>query len=114
MNTTFWGGNVTAIQFTSRTLTWKVERSDGLPDLDAQVQIKRNHRGIHVAWALANAWNLKSENDDVLAVPALQAVYFSGSISAMSFKVVPNSEFTPVPSDGSAIEVVSGLFVHAY
>jgi len=109
MNEAIWSGKVVESAAAGTKVTWVVEFSNS-PSVFKEVQfpLHPGHSALHVAYALAGAWNARY--NDVSAVPVWRSVYFAGTVTSMKFILEGAKDYTPVPANQS-VRVVDGLFV---
>ena len=109
MNEAIWGGRVTA-NFVDKNVSWEVEFGNS-PSKDPPVNFKlqSGHLAANVASKLAAAWIEKY--GIFSATTAGRSVHFAGNVSKMRVMVDGVLDWTEVPKDHSAVQVVPGLFV---
>jgi hypothetical protein len=109
MNEAIWGGNVRA-NFNAARVIWEVEFANSTSkSLSAGFDLQSGNLAVHVASKLAAGWS--AQNGLFSAVSVGRSVYFSGTVISMRFKLDGAKDWTLVPTDYSAVQVVPGLFV---
>ena len=111
MNDANWGGNVGATA-AAMEVTWVVQFSSS-PVISKAVSfvLHPGYLDVHVASALAAAWNKKDDNQHYPAVANGRTVSFAGNVVGMGFRTDNFAKLTAVPPEGGSVQVVDGLHV---